>query len=470
MRKQILIFIVIIFIACDKNEPVLMSEPNSKLPVANAGYDFSITLPDETCWLDGNNFLSRPTGYLTFIWRELQTRDLLEFYKNEATGKSSPVFLQAGKYNFELMVKNAFGEDADTVSVDVTWAPQCNAERELISGGKLIALDSEIDSIPFNTAISSGNGKLIFAGGTLNDVDPFWGNSSLFLSTRLVVFDPSTRKQNVYTLGTPRLDVVTAVVDDLIFIAGGYVNSGLSNVVEILDKTTGKIKSRQLAYPRDGMKTAVLGHTVFFAGGYSKEGNISDIVEIYDVDTDSWFVTRLSVGRSNISCVVADDKVYFAGGYAAIGGMSDVVDVYESNSGSWTILKLSEKKADAQGANFDGQVVFAGGGNEVGKISKTIDFFDPRSGTRSQDCLVLGSTSLSIPFGHIPSILGKANRLYVNDGGHLAYFDKISRKWFYSVDPGTNFPMFLNGNSIYTYEKESGNGSSERYRIYRFAD
>src|SRR6478735_3844135 len=145
MRRIIFIFFLFT-LGCEKDPNTSGLKSKGKPPIANAGPDFSVTLPDESCELDGKKLMLEPSAFAAFMWSAIKSPDLLEFNINEIAAKANPVFFQAGKYNFQLLLKNSFGEDMDTVSVDVKWAPRCNAERELSSGGSLVALDPAVDS------------------------------------------------------------------------------------------------------------------------------------------------------------------------------------------------------------------------------------------------------------------------------------------------------------------------------------
>jgi hypothetical protein len=469
MRTLIFMLIVVLFIACEKEYTPTGTQANGKPPIANAGKDFSVTIPDEIGVLTGAEISGFATSYRAYYWNQLNSTPLLAFYRNESSGKATPIFLQAGNYQFQLRARNASGEDFDTVAVNVKWAPRCNADREMIEGGRFIPIGSVLDSIPRSPTIVVGNGKLIFVGGIV--VDPYWDDVPYtVLSSRLVTFDPVTRKYTAYTLSVPRVDVTAASVGELIFAAGGNEDLKVSDLVEILDQTTGKFIVHKLSVARYAMTSAVVGHLVFFAGGYNAGGSVSDVVDIYDLDTDSWSVAKLSLARANISTVVAGNKIFFGGGTKSGGLASDIVDVYDVVSRSWSTLKLSEARLSMQGAFFDGKVIFAGGFIEFdGNLSKSIDIIDPLTQTSTQDCLVLECFNPSNREGVVSTTaLAVGDRLYINDGGHLAFKEKSSHKWMYSVGPNANIPMFTVGNSIYAFVLQHSGPNLGKYEISRF--
>src|SRR5678816_3550717 len=146
MKKLTLIFSIIIFISCQKEFPTTtVTKPQGSPPIAFAGSDSSITIPDEIYILEGADRSMTSSAYPVFTWAAIQSPPLLELNHNEITGQSYPIFLQTGNYRFLLHAKNSFGENTDTVSVQVKWAPRCNAERELIAGGSFVATGTVLE-------------------------------------------------------------------------------------------------------------------------------------------------------------------------------------------------------------------------------------------------------------------------------------------------------------------------------------
>jgi hypothetical protein len=467
MRKFILILAVIIFIACEKNDQESTSKAKGNPPIAYAGADMSVTIPDEICELVGTDRSMDPSAYRAFIWTTLQSPPILEISQSENASRAYPFIMQAGNYMFKLLVRNFYGENTDTVSVNVKWAPRCNSEREVLSGGRFVPTGTVLENIPYNTSMAVGNGKLVFAGGTKENYDPWdYGQTPInFLS----IFEPASGKYFSHSLTVPRFNVNISMMGELVFIGGGYEEKGISNLVEIFDQATEKIRVHKLTVGRDAMTSAVLGHLILFAGGITGDGKVSDVVEIYNLDTDSWSVAKLSSARTNISVVVANDKVFFGGGYTSTGGASDVIDVYEPSTGSWTTLKLSEGRVSMQGFIYDGKVVFAGGYKYNQTPSTSIDFIDPVTLKSTQDCLVKGSLNSFYQSSEMTtSALALGDRLYVNDGGHLAYLDKSSHKWIYSTGPGINYSMFTSGNKIYAFDHLSSH--QNKYVIYKYEE
>jgi hypothetical protein len=466
MKKLILIFSIIIFISCQKEFPATtVTKPKGNPPIAFAGSDSSITIPDEIFVLEGVE--RSASAYPALTWTAIQSPPLLELNHNEFIHKAYPIFLHAGNYNFQLLAKNSFGEDTDTVSIKVKWAPRCNAERELIAGGSFVATGTVLENISFGTSIAVGNGKLIFAGGTLDEA--FWDYDGAGISSLLAIFEPVSGKYSAFKLTVPRFNATISTLGDLVFVAGGYDDGGLSNLVEIFDQSTGKFRVQKLSVARLGITSVAVGHLILFAGGLMGSGNGSDVVDIYDLDTDSWSVTKLSSARSNISVVAANDKIFFGGGYTNTGNVSDVVDVYEPATLSWSAIKLSEPRVFMQSTFFDGKVVFAGGNKNKNVPSTAIDFIDPETLRLTQDCLVKGSFNSFYQTGVVTtSDLTLNDRFYVNDGGHLAYLDQSTHRWKYSIGPGTNYSMFTSGNKIYAFDYLAS--GTNKYVIYKYEE
>ena len=465
--RWIIILSFLIMASCKKEDQSSTSiQKKGNPPVANAGVDIGITIPDESTVLEAKK--SSADLYTYLIWSALAPQGLLDFRFEQSSGKAFPIFVKAGTYQFELAVKNFFGEDTDTVSVNVKWAPRCNSDREVMAGANSVPIGSVVDSVPYNTTITSDNRRIIFAGGTWNQYDE-WGYDPPISSSRVISFEPESKQYTSYSLSGPRLWESVAVTDNFVFVAGGYSDSGLSNLVEILDLSTGKLKTRRLAVARLDITTAVAGHKIFFAGGVVGNNPIND-VEIYDMDSDSWITTTLSSPRAGFSTAVVGNKVFFAGGYTMNNRISDVVDVYDLSSQSWSMLKLPEPRTGIQTAAFDGKVYLIGG-MSLYNVSKAIDIIDPVSMTMTHDCLVTGIfNSWSGGFQVPTSVLSLGDRLYVNDGGYLAYLDKNSHKWIYRSTPNVLSPIFSIGGNIYSLSQRGTLNYDNRYEIYRYVE
>jgi hypothetical protein len=72
MRTFLLLMAVIFLAACEKEDKPTGSQTKGKPPIADAGADLSVTIPDETCILYGGDLSMQLSIYRTFIWTKLQ--------------------------------------------------------------------------------------------------------------------------------------------------------------------------------------------------------------------------------------------------------------------------------------------------------------------------------------------------------------------------------------------------------------
>ena len=138
--KQILsavLFISIIFFSCKKESSLNRNTPPNEVagarppgkgkprpPVANAGFDQTITLPTNTVALDGSASTDPNNDIASYLWTKISGPSSFTI-ANANSVQTQVTNLVEGTYQFELKVTDARGLfDRDTVHVTVTvWPP-----------------------------------------------------------------------------------------------------------------------------------------------------------------------------------------------------------------------------------------------------------------------------------------------------------------------------------------------------------
>ncbi|MBK9018356.1 MAG: hypothetical protein IPM82_32310 [Saprospiraceae bacterium] len=164
-----------------------------------------------------------------------------------------------------------------------------------------------------HTAASAGN-KIIFAGGSLNGLNP---------SNRVDFYDSESMTWSTDQLSVPRSFPVAVAAGSKIFIAGGMnVGNGQNyDRVEIYDVNTGEWNIESLSQSRAGLVAAHVGDNILFAGG-GQFGSVfssftsTDVVDVYDLSTGSWLpVMHLSEPRIFPAVAVKITKYMSQEGY-----------------------------------------------------------------------------------------------------------------------------------------------------------
>lgn len=115
----VLITCCTIFCACKKEYSCEKCKPVNQPPVANAGKDTSITLPNNTAILNGSASTDPDNNIVAYKWIKIAGPASF-IITNDASVQTQVSNLTEGIYQFELTVTDAKGlSDKDTVSIQV---------------------------------------------------------------------------------------------------------------------------------------------------------------------------------------------------------------------------------------------------------------------------------------------------------------------------------------------------------------
>jgi DNA-binding CsgD family transcriptional regulator/N-acetylneuraminic acid mutarotase len=118
----------------------------------------------------------------------------------------------------------------------------------------------------------------------------------------------------------------------------------------------------QMPTPRTNLATTVLHNLVYAISGISNEG-VTGKVEIYDAEVDSWTTGNPKpVPVGFVSAVMVDDRIYVPGGIGPGGSLQDVLEVYDPAQDIWQSRAPMPVPLVAYGlAPFEGQIYLFGG-------------------------------------------------------------------------------------------------------------
>lgn len=133
---------------------VIVNQPKPKPPVADAGMNIVISLPQSTVTLDGSG--SQPNdNTLSYFWEKLGDISPNIQLLNHRTVKPGITGLTAGKYEFTLTVQNKMEQvDRDTVMIIVNQPPRKPNNKPSASAGK----DQKI-TLPDNSITLNGSAR-----------------------------------------------------------------------------------------------------------------------------------------------------------------------------------------------------------------------------------------------------------------------------------------------------------------------
>lgn len=236
------------------------------------------------------------------------------------------------------------------------------------------------------------NGKIYLIGG---DVDQYGTHTNM-----IEEFDPYTR---VFREVTPTNSVTApwnihtaSVVNGKIYLAGGSLNTGLNQAVQIYDPAANTWESitpsGTVFIGRSSLSSAVLGTDIYYSGGIAGFDFVNAI-QRYDTKSGelATLETKLPTTLAHHSSETIDGKIYFVGGITTLlmGGVNSSVymyDPFQPGSGAFTPLTVGGVQ-DPNG--FGPAVLLRGNIYQIG-------FADPWDTARTQ-VLILGSSSVSGP-------------------------------------------------------------------------
>ena len=178
-------------------------------------------------------------------------------------------------------------------------------------------------------------------------------------------------------LPTERVIFATAVVGNKIYLIGGtlYQNKavrgpyGISTVEAYDTQTNTWQRVADMPTPRHGAKAAVVNNTIFVFGGWNGPQNHAlrkypVSVEAYNPRTDTWIPKQdMPVSRVEFGIGVVDGKIYIIGGAMRSGGeRMGRVDVYNPATDTWVKGREMPTPREALGVEVVDNRIYAIGG------------------------------------------------------------------------------------------------------------
>lgn len=212
----------------------------------------------------------------------------------------------------------------------------------------------------------------------------------LSVSNAVEVYDPGKdRWYLVAPLPKPLHHAVAVVANQRLFVLGGFAPSltsvwnPVNSVFEYLPSENRWRERRPMLTARGALAAAVLDGKIFAIGGYDGRRSLP-VVEVYDLATDTWQSgAALATPRDHLAAVTVDNKIY------AIGGRLDldykrnlaVVEEYDPSAGRWReVAPMLTARSGIAAAVLDGMVVVVGGESDAGTFVENEAYW-PKTGT-----------------------------------------------------------------------------------------
>ena len=168
---------------------------------------------------------------------------------------------------------------------------------------------------------------------------------------------------------TPRTDFAGAVLNEKIYIIGGFNKEGKTvNTVEYYDpKKDGWSTASPLPGQLDHASAAVYNGTLYVVGGNDRQDHIedknpSDKLFIYNSSTDQWNEGKsMPIGRAALTANFINGTLYVVGGYNDTGASNSNM-AYDPISNQWTEkASMPTAREHLTSTTVDGKLYVFGG-------------------------------------------------------------------------------------------------------------
>jgi len=201
------------------------------------------------------------------------------------------------------------------------------------------------------------------------------------------VYDPGTDTWTVLSsMSTARHYFRTEVIDGKIYAIGGRDTSSGSGIslssAEVYDPGTDVWTALpSMLGARWGMGTAVVDEKIYVMGGYDSINTVS-LVEVYDPDSNTWTAaTSMPIAKSWFGTAIAGGKIYVIGGRGDADTNPDSYlssfEVYDPETNAWTTLPSMAVRRQEIPTEIIDRTIYAFGGANPASLSSVESYVVP---------------------------------------------------------------------------------------------
>jgi hypothetical protein len=138
------------------------------------------------------------------------------------------------------------------------------------------------------------------------------------------------------SLSVARDDITATTVGDIAIFAGGYTNTGYSNVVDLYNAKTNQWSTATLAGTPNTVVAAVIGNLAIFTS------NGDSTADIYNASTGQWSSGAIPDSDIiyNTAVSIINNAAAGIGNFAIFPCFDGNADIYNSATGGWSLKKL----------------------------------------------------------------------------------------------------------------------------------
>jgi N-acetylneuraminic acid mutarotase len=141
--------------------------------------------------------------------------------------------------------------------------------------------------------------------------------------------------------------------------------------------------------PRTEVTAAVLEDDIYVIGGFDEFGQVTDIVEVYNIANNTWgnAAAPLPEPLHHTAASSYNGKIYVAGGYTAPWSPSNKLFIYDPVQNSWEEVRPMPTARGALNVNFVNGILYAIGGS-LDRPLDSNEAYDPSSDTWTSKALM----------------------------------------------------------------------------------
>lgn len=187
---------------------------------------------------------------------------------------------------------------------------------------------------------------------------------------RVFVYDPGTdswSEGRSMPAGSERGASATAVLDGIIYVAGGLRNGAVPDFSSYDPATDGWEGRAELPTQLDHLVAGAIDDRIYVAGGRNARiESHTNALHIYDPASDSWSLgAPMPTSRGGAAAAVANGRLFVCGGEGNTGhpsGVFDNVEAYDPETDTWEVLEpMATPRHGTGAAAIDGDIVVPGG-------------------------------------------------------------------------------------------------------------
>lgn len=260
---------------------------------------------------------------------------------------NSLAFATAGVVDNTVYVLSGLNGDGITTAV-LAYTPGSDAwttKASMLGAGR------------YGAAAAAANGRLFAFGGNGDEGG-------------VQAYDPTTDTWSAKARMTPRSSAGAAVVNGLIYLAGGNDGTGafVPSVTAYDPSNDTWTTKASIPTPRTMLAVAAINGVVYAVGGLGGAGNE---LEAYDPASDTWAQkAAMPTARSQLTAAVLNGQLYAIGGLTSDGMNSNVVEAYNPATNTWTSKpSMPTARSDIASAVGNGAIYVFGGMSAFGMLA-----------------------------------------------------------------------------------------------------